>query len=757
MTILGWNCRGLGTSSAIRALKDVVKTSRPLIVGLLETKANKRRCEEVRVQVGFRYCFSVSSRGKAGGMALMWQDEIEVDIVNYSFYHIDFIVQSSTPFRATLFYGHPRSSLRYRSWDLLRRLRTLSTLPWCVLGDFNEVLQESEMSSDCAYRRRFIQQFRDVLLDCHLSDIGFVGPKFTFSNRRMGQFETKCRLDRVVADRRWRELFPHASVKHIVTFHSDHSPIIVNWCGSSVRGSKLFRFENMWMRDPNLKDVIRESWSENEGCLMDKLDKLKSRLQTWNQKAFGHVNTRIKTLKRSLLNIRSQPRTTASVDEERRIITEIDEWLVREEQMWLQRSRVSWMKEGDNNTKYFHHKANSRRRMNQITSLLSQEGVQCDVQADIQSIAVAYFATIFSSQHSSPAFNIDYDLGHVPSKVTDEHNSLLNEPYSEREIFVALSQLYPSKASGLDDFHAGFFQKNWMTVKRDFMSACLFVLHNGVVPANLNDTLIVLIPKQKNVMRIKEYRPISLTTVVSRTIAKAIANRLQLILTDVINPAQTAFVKGRSITDNFLIAHEVAHFIKNVRRGRSVYGSLKLDMSKAYDRIEWDFLRAMLLKLGFTANWVSMIMHYISSIRYCIKVNDHITSFLNPQRGLRQGDPLSPYLFIICTEWLSYKLQSLHDMNILKGLKVCRRAPVVSHLFFADDCLLLFKADQNTAAVMRDTLALYEKVSGQMINYGKSEFVLSPNAAADFKNAFCGALSTAMPSIWDCLSCSKEN
>ncbi|KAL9680378.1 hypothetical protein QQ045_018257 [Rhodiola kirilowii] len=219
---------------------------------------------------------------------------------------------------------------------------------------------------------------------------------------------------------------------------------------------------------------------------------------------------------------------------------------------------------------------------------------------------------------------------------TDSHNRILLDPYTECEIKAALFQLYPFKAPGLDGFPAGFFQKFWNTIKWDFTEACLCILNGGDIPQGCNETLIVLIPKLNSVTRMEDYRPISLTSVISKTVAKVIVNRLQQILPGIISPSQSAFIKGRLITDNFLIAHEIAHFIKNTRNGKKGYGSLKLDMSKAYDRVEWRYLKMLLLRFGFEERWVNMIMNYVSSVRYVICINGKISSAIVPERGLRQ-------------------------------------------------------------------------------------------------------------------------
>ncbi|KAL9662891.1 hypothetical protein QQ045_027726 [Rhodiola kirilowii] len=282
------------------------------------------------------------------------------------------------------------------------------------------------------------------------------------------------------------------------------------------------------------------------------------------------------------------------------------------------------------------------------------------------------------------------EMSHVLKKVTDAHNSLLKE-----KLWKHCFNFIHLKLQGWMVF---------MRIKHDFISSCLAVLNDGIMPPRINDTLIVLLPKQKVAKRMEEFRPISLTTVISKTIAKAMANRLQVILPEVISIQQSAFIKGRLITDNFIIAHECAHFIKKARKSKQVFGSLKLDMSKAYDRIEWRFLKLILIQIGFAESWVFRILNYISSVRYSLRVTDSITSMFCPQRGLRQGDPLSPYLFILCTEWLSSKLNALHMNGRFSGLRIARHAPPLTHLLYADDCLLLFKFENNTANTVYELL-----------------------------------------------------
>lgn len=248
-------------------------------------------------------------------------------------------------------------------------------------------------------------------------------------------------------------------------------------------------------------------------------------------------------------------------------------------------------------------------------------------------------------------------LGALESKVTEEMNEILMKPFDVKEIQQAIKQMHLAKAPGPDGMTPLFYQKYWHIVKSGVIDIVLNILNNKVDPTSLNYTNVVLIPKVKNPESPKEFRPISVCNVIFRIITKIIANRFKGVMPDVISESSSAFLLGRSITDNTMVAFETFHSMKLKKAGKKGYMAMKLDMSKAYDRIEWDFLEAVMFKLGFCREWIKLIMRCVRSVSYDVLINRVSTKPIIPTRGLRQGDPLSPYLFLICVEAFSALLR----------------------------------------------------------------------------------------------------
>ncbi|XP_028062862.1 uncharacterized protein LOC114266180 [Camellia sinensis] len=235
----------------------------------------------------------------------------------------------------------------------------------------------------------------------------------------------------------------------------------------------------------------------------------------------------------------------------------------------------------------------------------------------------------------------------------------------------------------------------------------------------------------ENPKRMSQFRPISLCNVVYKIVSKLLANRIRKILPEIISINQSAFVAGRLISDNVLASFEIFHFLKNKRHGKEGHFALKLDMSKAYNRVEWRFVRGVMERMGFNQYFVDTILYCISSVSYSVLVNGHPTKTFVPKRGLRQGDPLSPYLFVLCAEGLSSLIKRAEREGKLTGVAVCRGSPRVSHIFFADDSLLFGAANPRELSMVKDILGKYEIASGQKINLEKSAICFSKNVGMD--------------------------
>ncbi|KAL5577512.1 hypothetical protein UlMin_019211 [Ulmus minor] len=203
------------------------------------------------------------------------------------------------------------------------------------------------------------------------------------------------------------------------------------------------------------------------------------------------------------------------------------------------------------------------------------------------------------------------------------------------------------------------------------------------------------------------------------------------------------------ITDNVLIGFETMHWIRQRIGCKMGYVALKLDMSKAYDRVELNFLKGMMLRLGFDNGWVEVVMRRVSSISYSFILNGQVQGALTPNRGIRQGDPLSPYLFVICAHGFSELLIDFERKKLLKGVKIVTSCPFITHLFFADDNLIFCMAKQAECFHLRHCLNLYEKAFGQSINFDKSALSFSPNTGEMDREEICAVFGVAQVEGYD--------
>ncbi|KAL6176931.1 hypothetical protein ACLB2K_053563 [Fragaria x ananassa] len=607
--------------------------------------------------------------------------------------HIDVEVQLDLRLvRISGFYGNPETSNRWASWELLRRIAASVEGPWITFGDFNELRDASEKKGGSDRIESQMQKFVEAIDDCGLQDVEVSGPLFTW--RRGDLLE---RLDRSLINQEAAEMFPRIHELHIDVGASDHIPILIYTDGLPAKKCdkrqehRRFLFEGFWTKEAN--------------CVR------------WSRDTIGNIPRQINRMTSELQSLPFDSTNSEVVERRISVVAELQKL------MWRQKSRIDWLSEGDQNTKFFHGYAKARGRRNRVGRIMNAAGEWQETSEGIKEAFISYFQNIFASQGCN---HMELVLDAIPQKISDAMNNRLCQPYGRGEIEQALKQMAPDKAPKEDGFSARFFQEYWSVVGDDVSDLCLRVLNEGAELTGINHTLIALIPKVENPQQVPDFRPISLCNVIYKLISKAIVNRLKGVLPDVISQFQSAFVPGRCIHDNVITAFELVHSIKTRQTGDQPHCVLKLDISKAYDRVEWVFLQGVLTKFGFDEKLVELIMRCVRSVSFSILWNGEAVGLINPTRGLRQDDPLSPYLFLMVSEGLTGLLQKADREGMIHGVKAAVDAPIISHLLFVDDSLLFGRAEIHEAIRVKQCLLLYESAAGQKINFQKSAIAFGP-------------------------------
>jgi hypothetical protein len=454
-----------------------------------------------------------------------------------------------------------------------------------MLGDFNEAMWQEEHFSRTKRSESLMREFRETLSFCDLYDIGFVGTPWTWDNKQKGERNVKVRLDRAVATPAWSSYFSEYRLRHISSSRSDHTPLLlsVEQAENCRVDRPIRRYEVAWEREPSLSAAVEEAWSRRVPCqdlgdINSSLKEVMSGLYRWKAVHFKSLSKEIKQKRDKLEELHGRNDDSSSM-EILKLTKEMDELLYREEIAWLQRSRITWLREGDQNTKFFHRQASKRQKKNKIRKLKRSDGSWTMDTRETENMTSAFFQNLYTKDDSVIPDGV---TNLVEAVVTDAMNEALCANYTEKEISDALFQIGPLKAPGPDGFPARFLQRNWGLFKEEVVAAVQLFFETGVMPSEVNDTAIVMIPKKNEPKELKDFRPISLCNVTYKVVSKCIANRLRLILDEIIAPTQSAFIPGRLITDNALMAFECIHSIQTGGATRSNFCAYKLDMAKAY-------------------------------------------------------------------------------------------------------------------------------------------------------------------------------
>lgn len=409
------------------------------------------------------------------------------------------------------------------------------------------------------------------------------GHPYTWEKSRGTTRWVEERLDRVFVNEDWRFLFPTNKVQNLIAPTSDHSSLFlqVSVWRPRTRGYR-FRFENCWLREEGCSDIVMESWKKIENVdIRRRIEMCGTELKKWGDKLVQDFKHRLRKC-RDTMDRFCGLRDQFSIQCFREAEAEYSKILGQQEIFWKQRAKQHWLQGGDCNTKYFHTYASSRRKKNQILHLKNSEGDWVNWSTGLGDLMENYYSKLFKST----AVREEGVLDCIEERLNSSHNAELTQEFTEEEVKQAVFAMHPDKSSGPDGMNPSFYQIFWSIIGNDVAKECCRILEVGEVPDNLNDSLVVFIPKKKRPEMMGDLRPISLCNVMMKIVSKMLANRLKGLLPNIISETQSAFVSGRLITDNAIVALEINHWMHRKTKGKIGYTALKIDMSKAYDRVE---------------------------------------------------------------------------------------------------------------------------------------------------------------------------
>ncbi|XP_028754420.1 uncharacterized protein LOC114713907 [Neltuma alba] len=549
-------------------------------------------------------------------------------------------------------------------------------------GDFNDLLSQQEKQGGNLHTIRRVLNFQQFVSDYELMGIEAKGARFTWCNQRIGGNHVKERLDRALCN--------------------------------DIRTPKAFEFEAVWASHPEFVDIIKDCWQieDVEGSngvvsFINCLNSCRVKLIKWSKEKFPNNRKLIANLIAKIEDLKAEVYTAESKCNIERLTSETTV---------------------------------VRRQQNLIVKLKDNLDNWIEKEDEIESLIADFYSSLFTS---SPQGHFDTVIYYIQPRISDFQNQLLTQPISKIEVKEATFQLGAFKAPGPDGFNGHFYHVFWNEVRVSLLKMARSFFKNGDFVGPLNETNLILIPKVDVPKMVSQFRPISLCNFAYKIIAKVLANRLRVVLDSCISEHQRAFVPNRLIQDNSIIVHEAFYYLKNKNFGDKFELALKMDMNKAYDRLEWNFIEEVMLKRNFYSKWVNWIMNCVRSVKFNIQMSGRKIASVIPQRGLRQGDPLSPYLFILASKAL-FSMISFHSSHgNLSGINITKGGPMITHSLFADDTIIFLKANLDNCSLFMKLLQDYCNVSGQRVNYDKSSLFFSKNTPNEVRTNIVECLNIA--------------
>jgi len=575
------------------------------------------------------------------------------------------------PIKITFIYGYNTPAERHDLWHYIAQESSQnSCIPWIVMGDFNAILQVGDRTGGDTHWPRHQDDFATCISQSALLQVLYTGIKYSWHNGQHGCNTIQKKLDWVFGNSCLFSSWPATNATFEPRSISDHSAMIIHLHNLSQHQHSPFKFLNSWAGRSDFLPTVASSWQTPvTGNPMfqftTKLRRLKTVLRKIHMQYTSSITDKVAKAKAdwetAQFYLDDHPTSNTAKTTERALAAQYLQLCKDEESYFKQKSRVQWLQLGDRNTAFFHKSLLHRQVRNKIHSLQDDNGTLVHDPQDIGKMASTYFENLLTAPHPTLHAEVN-DI--FPNTITTASKAAALAPITDDDIKAALFSIPDSKAPGPDGYNALFYKTSWDIIRVDFLAAIRFFFSNNSLPRCVNATRVALVPKKEHPVNLNDYRPISCCNVLYKCISKLLVVRLKAALVDVIGPSQSAFLPGRNISDAILLTQELLHnYHHNKGPARC---SLKVDLKKAFDTVSLDFIIAGLYAIGLPKDMIRWITTCITTIHYSININGEMHGFFQATRGIRQGDPLSPYLFVLAMEGLRGIINQSVQSNAFK-------------------------------------------------------------------------------------------
>eukprot|EP00253_Pinus_taeda_P019430 PITA_19430 len=683
---------------------------------------------------GWRF-LAIDSEGHSGGLAISYKEgRLKVSNLWGMKQAMGMEVQSSeNAFSFTICNVYDPCQDRVSFWNDLMSKSFLKGKNMVIGGDLNFSIGRAEAWGPSAREDPLTDFFLNMLSTNNLLDINLLKLKPTWRNRRTGEARVAKRLDRFLINEELAAKIPMFRQWIEEGGLSNHFPIFLEISSPPPKPPAPFKFNSSWIQEESFINLFKKSWKhpeanapEDKGFLfMENLKRLKKATISWakaRKEAQNEEFTKISEELKKLESIEEDGYLTQASKEKilhlEKLKTKI---LLDKEEEWRLKSRAFWLKAGDENTSFFHNYAKGRKSANTIWGLKNEEGREVQTFHSLSELGQRHFQKLFANPGETTISKVIRTAQCFPKFLEEDEAKDLNGEVSKEEVEATIKSMAKEKSPGPDGWSIELFLHFFELIGAEITEVVEEARKKGEVYSPFNATFIALIPKKEVPESFEDFRPISLCNRIYKIIAKVIANIIKPILSRHISMEQFGFLSGRQIHEAIGVAQEVMHSVRQKNKKGVV---IKIDLSKAYDRINWLYLRLLLTHLGFKPAFISWIMGCISNVSYAILINGAATPFFKGQRGLRQGCPLSPLLFLLVVEGLSQLIHKAKREGKVKGIEVATNL-FISHLLFVDDIFNFTNTEHIEIKELKSILDLFLKATGMQINHRKSQLIMT--------------------------------